>query len=70
MNYYNELNRMQRICMDKDSWISQREFWAEPVWQRREFYNWMRNQVNEYSAGPYWPDNGPDQTMLYDGYTI
>ena len=70
MNYYNELNRMQRICMDKDSWLTQREFQSEPVWLQREHYNWMRNQVNEYSAGPYWPDNDPDPRMLYGGYTV
>ena len=67
---WNELNRIQRICMDKDSYITKHEFMSESLPERRAFYNWMRDQVNQYQAAPYWAGDDSDPTVLYGGYTV
>ena len=54
IEYWNYLNRMQKECMTPDSIITQDEFFAESFEEQRNYYNWMRNQVSEFTAGPYW----------------
>ena len=61
---WEQINRMQRICMDKDSYITKHEFFSEPMEERRAFYNWMRNQVNQYQAAPYWAGDDKNPAML------
>ena len=67
---WEHLNRMQKNCMDKGSLVTRYQYFNEPVEERREFYNWMRKQVNEFIAGPYWDGNDADTRMLYGGYDI
>ena len=66
---WQNLNRMQKICMAKDSIITKHEFFSESVDERRSFYNWMRDQVNEYQSAPYWYGDDRDPTMLFGGFT-
>ena len=67
---WNHLNRMQKACMASDSIITRGEFFSESFEERRAFYNWMRSQVNEFTAGPYCAGDERDTTMLYGGYSI
>jgi len=54
---WEHFNRMQKACMAADSIVTRREFMAESVYERREYYNWMRSQVSGFIAGPYWENN-------------
>ena len=67
---WEQINRMQRICMDKESYITKHEFFSEPMEERRAFYNWMRNQVNQYQAASYWAGDDKNPIMLSGGYTV
>jgi len=51
---WTHLKLMQRQCMAKGSRITVAEWRAEPEEEQRSYYNWMRQQVSIFAAGPYW----------------
>jgi hypothetical protein len=50
---WEHFDRMQKHCMAKDSIVTKEEFFSESVYAQREYYNWMRQQVSDWIAGPY-----------------
>jgi len=51
---WTNLNRMQQAAMARDSHVTKSQFFDQPEAEQRGYYNWMRQQVSSFTAGPYW----------------
>ena len=52
---WKHFNNMQKAIMASDSQVARQEFFAEPVSEQREYFNWMRSQSSNFLR-PHWDD--------------
>ena len=64
---WKNFNRMQKACMTGESIITRHQFMAESVYEQREYYNWLRQQVSDFITGPYWEDTLPPEADYRTG---